>query len=177
MHIASIGIDLGKPVPGDRLQQRADLSALRFGCVRATHLPLNIPSHQLSECTCLWLRPVGQSLARCPIWSNHSATRNQSHKEAELSVVNPLVPAAQYLRASTERQQYSTEYQSKIISEYENAHGYQIVKEYSDEARSGLTLKHRPALRELLADVVKGQTAFRVILVFDVTESTRHGVR
>jgi len=80
-----------------------------------------------------------------------------------------FVPAAQYVRASTERQQYSNEYQSKIISEYASQHGFEIVRTFSDEARSGLDLKYRPALRQLLAEVIEGRAHFRVILVFDVS--------
>ena len=80
-----------------------------------------------------------------------------------------LVPAAQYVRASTERQQYSIEYQSKTISRYASEHGFEVVRTFSDEARSGLDLRYRPALRQLLAEVMGGQASFRIILVFDVS--------
>jgi DNA invertase Pin-like site-specific DNA recombinase len=80
-----------------------------------------------------------------------------------------LVPAAQYVRASTERQQYSIDYQSRIISQYASEHGFEVVRTFSDEARSGLDLRYRPALRQLLAEVMGGQASFRFILVFDVS--------
>jgi len=80
-----------------------------------------------------------------------------------------FVPAAQYVRASTERQQYSIEYQSRIISQYASEHGFEVVRTFSDEARSGLDLKYRPALRQVLAEVMRGQASFRFILVFDVS--------
>jgi DNA invertase Pin-like site-specific DNA recombinase len=79
------------------------------------------------------------------------------------------IPAVQYLRASTDRQQYSIEYQSKRIFQYAERKGFEIVQTFSDEARSGLDLKGRPALRQLLAEVVRGHTAYRAILVYDVS--------
>jgi len=79
------------------------------------------------------------------------------------------VPAAQYLRMSTEHQQYSTENQSRAISEYANAHGFTITCTYSDPAKSGLWLKNRPGLRQLLKDVTSGQTNYQAILVYDVS--------
>jgi DNA invertase Pin-like site-specific DNA recombinase len=39
-----------------------------------------------------------------------------------------LIPAAQYVRASTERQQYSIEYQSKVISRHAVEKGFEIVR-------------------------------------------------
>lgn len=83
------------------------------------------------------------------------------------------VPAAQYVRASTERQQYSIEYQSKVIAEYAQQHGFEVTRTFSDEARSGLDLKYRPALRQLLTEVMAGHATFQVILVFDVSRWSR----
>jgi DNA invertase Pin-like site-specific DNA recombinase len=84
-------------------------------------------------------------------------------------LTSAAIPVAQYVRASTERQQYSIDYQSKIISQYASAHGFEVVKTFSDEARSGLDLRYRPALRQLLAEVMGGLASFRLILVFDVS--------
>jgi hypothetical protein len=54
---------------------------------------------------------------------------------------NQLVPAAQYLRMSTEHQQYSLENQSAAIQKYAELHGFEVVRTYLDEARSGLVLR------------------------------------
>jgi DNA invertase Pin-like site-specific DNA recombinase len=78
------------------------------------------------------------------------------------------VPAAQYLRMSTEHQQYSLENQSTAIQKYAECHGFEVVCTYSDAAKSGLILKHRAGLRQLLQDVV-GTPAYRAILVYDVS--------
>jgi DNA invertase Pin-like site-specific DNA recombinase len=80
-----------------------------------------------------------------------------------------LVPVAQYLRMSTEHQQYSLENQSGAIQKYAELHGFEVVKTYSDAAKSGLVLKHRKGLQQLLQDVVSGGAAYRAILVYDVS--------
>lgn len=79
------------------------------------------------------------------------------------------VPAAQYLRMSTEHQRYSMENQAAAIAVYALARGYEIVRTYHDAARSGLTLKGRAGLQSLLADVVGGSASYRAILVLDVS--------
>lgn len=79
------------------------------------------------------------------------------------------IPAAQYLRMSTEHQQYSMENQSAAIRQYADAHGFEIVRNYEDAAKSGLMLRNRPGLRALLEDVISRQAGFRAILVMDVT--------
>jgi DNA invertase Pin-like site-specific DNA recombinase len=84
-------------------------------------------------------------------------------------MTNLLVPAAQYLRMSTEHQQYSLEIQSAAIQKYAESQGFEVVRTYSDAARSGLVLRHRPGLRELLRDVVAGTAAYRAVLVYDVS--------
>lgn len=79
------------------------------------------------------------------------------------------MPAAQYLRMSTDHQQYSLENQADLIAKYAVQHGYEIVKTYSDAARSGLQLKNRAGLKQLLKDVMEGQLDFRAVLVYDVS--------
>jgi DNA invertase Pin-like site-specific DNA recombinase len=83
-------------------------------------------------------------------------------------IANSLVPAAQYLRKSTEHQQYSLENQSAAIQKYAEAQGFEVVRTYSDPARRGLVLKHRPGLQQLQQDVV-GTPPYRAILVYDVS--------
>ena len=78
-------------------------------------------------------------------------------------------PAAQYLRMSTEHQQYSLENQSAAIRRYADEHDLVIVQNYADVAKSGLLLRNRPGLRAMLQDVVSRQANFNVILVLDVT--------
>lgn len=77
--------------------------------------------------------------------------------------------AAQYVRMSTEYQKYSTLNQMDALRAYADAHGMRIVRTYTDEARSGLRLKNRPALGQLLRDVHRRNPGFSVILVYDVS--------
>ena len=82
---------------------------------------------------------------------------------------NQRVPVAQYVRMSTEHQQYSLENQSLAIQKYADCHDFEIVQTYTDTARSGVILKHRAGLQRLLQDVVQGSCGFSAILVYDVS--------
>ena len=77
--------------------------------------------------------------------------------------------AAQYLRMSSEGQRYSTENQQNAIAEYAQQHGYQIVASYTDAGKSGLSLKGRDALGQLLSDALATPRTFDAILVLDVS--------
>lgn len=81
----------------------------------------------------------------------------------------PKVPAAEYVRMSTEHQQYSTDNQSDAIRRYAERRGYEIVRTYADEGKSGLNIQGRASLQRLLEDIEGGQADFKVILVYDVS--------
>ncbi len=83
----------------------------------------------------------------------------------------PAGPArvAQYVRMSTEHQQYSTENQMDTVRRYAEARRMEIVRTYSDEARSGLNIEGRGSLRELLNDVESGRADYSHVLVYDVS--------
>ena len=51
--------------------------------------------------------------------------------------------AAVYIRMSTEHQKYSPENQMAAIQAYADKNGYQIVRKYADEGKSGLNLGGR----------------------------------
>jgi DNA invertase Pin-like site-specific DNA recombinase len=82
---------------------------------------------------------------------------------------NNLIPAAQYVRMSTEHQRYSTENQCEVIGEYAKKHGMSIVRTYADEGKSGLRLEGRDALKQLIEDVENKKAGFDVILVYDIS--------
>ena len=77
--------------------------------------------------------------------------------------------AAEYVRMSTEHQQYSTQNQADKIREYAARRGIQIVRTYTDEGKSGLNIGGRSGLQKLIQDVESGQTDFKIILVYDVS--------
>lgn len=79
------------------------------------------------------------------------------------------VLAAAYVRMSTEHQQYSTSNQMDVIREYAKRRGMQIVREYSDEGKSGLNIQGRDSLARMIKDVQDGEATFSNILVYDVS--------
>ena len=81
----------------------------------------------------------------------------------------PTLPVAEYLRMSTEHQQYSLDNQHATIAAYAYKQGYDLVKTYTDGARSGVVLTRRNGLRQLLQDVMTGEARYRAILVYDVS--------
>lgn len=84
-------------------------------------------------------------------------------------MANQSVRACQYLRMSREHQRYSPANQAAAIAEYALARGYEIVRTYRDNGRSGLTLQGREGLKELLTDVISGRADFSAVLVLDVS--------
>lgn len=77
--------------------------------------------------------------------------------------------AAQYVRMSRELQRYSIKNQLAAIAAYAEANSLTLVRTYADEGRSGLRIKGRPGLIELIEDVQSGQADFDHILVYDVS--------
>jgi len=75
--------------------------------------------------------------------------------------VTPLVPAAQYLRMSTDVQQYSIPNQKSRIQEYAYQNGFEIVKTYEDPGKIGVTIKKTKGLSGLLKEVVSGDAKFK----------------
>jgi DNA invertase Pin-like site-specific DNA recombinase len=77
--------------------------------------------------------------------------------------------AAQYVRMSTDYQRYSIENQAAVIATYAKMHQLSIVRTYSDKGESGLKIKNRAGLIQLLDDVQSGRADFDRILVYDVS--------
>ena len=79
------------------------------------------------------------------------------------------IRAAQYVRMSTDLQVYSTANQEALIGQYAQRNGFEVVRTYADTGRSGLMLKGRSALQQLLSDVLGDDPGFSAILVYDVS--------
>src|ERR1035437_5963574 len=77
--------------------------------------------------------------------------------------------AAEYVRMSTEHQQYSTENQREVIRKYSESRRKAIVRTYTDAGKSGLRIDGRDALKQLIHDVESGEADFSDILVYDVS--------
>lgn len=80
-----------------------------------------------------------------------------------------LEPAAAYVRMSTNDQGLSPESQMAAIRTYAEKHRMGIVATYSDLGKSGVDLRRRPGLKCLIADALKPDRQFSVLLVFDVS--------
>lgn len=80
-----------------------------------------------------------------------------------------IVRAAAYVRMSTEHQQYSTSNQMDVIREYAKRRGFEIVKIYSDEGKSGLNIQGRDSLAQMIQNVQGEQANFTNILVYDIS--------
>lgn len=80
-----------------------------------------------------------------------------------------ITRAAQYVRMSTDYQRYSIENQAAVIAAYAQLHKLSIVRTYRDEGESGLKIKNRMGLTELIEDVRSGRADFGHVLVFDVS--------
>ncbi|MGY8685353.1 recombinase family protein [Bradyrhizobium sp. UFLA05-153] len=76
----------------------------------------------------------------------------------------PSNRAAQYVRMSTDQQKYSTENQSEVIASYAKSRNLSIVRTYSDEGLSGLSIDWRDGLKSLIADVESGRADYDWIL-------------
>ncbi len=85
----------------------------------------------------------------------------------------PKIRAAQYVRMSTEHQQFSTDNQVVAIARYADDNGYEIVRTYADEGKSGLNLGGRAGLQQVLKDVEEGRADYKALLVYDVSRLGR----
>lgn len=86
-----------------------------------------------------------------------------------LSGVSNGPRAAEYVRMSTEHQQYSTQNQVARIREYAAQRGLEVVRTYADEGKSGLRIAGRHALQQLIQDVESRTADFTIVLVYDVS--------
>ncbi|TXH65014.1 MAG: recombinase family protein, partial [Lysobacteraceae bacterium] len=94
---------------------------------------------------------------------------DRNHTIDKPPVQGTFLSAAEYVRMSTDHQQYSTQNQADKIREYAERHGIEIVRTYADEGRSGLNIDGRDALQRLIKDVQSGDINFQIILVYDVS--------
>src|SRR5438132_533428 len=74
--------------------------------------------------------------------------------------MNTRFRAAAYVRMSTDHQELSIQIQLEEIHTYAKARKFEVVRVFSDEGRSGVTAKGRPALQEMLQVVQSGEADF-----------------
>lgn len=96
---------------------------------------------------------------------NLNSPQRRSHQNAKQNGTR----AATYSRMSTDPQNYSIHHQRAKMESYASERGIEIVHQYADEGKSGLRIKGRAGLLQLIEDVQTGQATFGMILVHDVT--------
>jgi DNA invertase Pin-like site-specific DNA recombinase len=70
---------------------------------------------------------------------------------------------------STEHQQYSTANQLDRIRDYAARRGFTLIRTYADEGKSGLAIKGRESLQQMIDLVTRGEADFKAILAYDVS--------
>src|SRR5262245_44187510 len=83
-----------------------------------------------------------------------------------------LVPAVGYLRMSSMKQDTSIPAQRVEVERYAEAHGYQILRWYTDEGISGSESDRRDGFQRLMQDASTKQD-FQVILCWDQDRFSR----
>lgn len=81
----------------------------------------------------------------------------------------PPMRAAQYVRMSTEGQDFSVAAQMAVNAAYALERGMEIVRTYRDEGISGVGIEKREGLKTLLADVLAGEAGFEGVIVYDIS--------
>jgi len=95
---------------------------------------------------------------------------SEKHESRGLpSTATGPIPVARYLRMSTENQRYSISNQVKTIARYAREHGMSIVRSYEDLGKSGLDIRERDGLRQLLRDVEDPHVPYAAVLVHDIS--------
>lgn len=76
---------------------------------------------------------------------------------------------AYYRHSAQDRQEYSVPIQREQVRKFAREHGLEIVKEFADYGKSGLSSKDRDKFLEMLEHVAEGPEDFDYILVLDVS--------
>ncbi|ENI6621463.1 recombinase family protein [Escherichia coli] len=86
---------------------------------------------------------------------------------------NHRVRVAQYLRMSTDHQQYSLHNQSEYIKDYAEKNNMEIAYTYDDAGKSGVSIVGRHSLQQLLSDVEQKKIDIPAVLFYDVSRFGR----
>ncbi|MHA0879148.1 recombinase family protein [Enterobacter cloacae] len=86
---------------------------------------------------------------------------------------NHKVRVAQYLRMSTDHQQYSLHNQSEYIKDYAEKNNMEIAYTYDDAGKSGVSIIGRHSLQQLLNDVEQKKIDIQAVLFYDVSRFGR----
>lgn len=89
-------------------------------------------------------------------------------------IASGQTPAVSYLRRSTDRQEQSIGDQRKEILRWAQQNGYEVVREYVDDAISGTSAEERPGFQSMIADARRGD--FKAVIVWNSDRFSRGDV-
>jgi DNA invertase Pin-like site-specific DNA recombinase len=95
-------------------------------------------------------------------------------KENTMIATTQTIPAVAYLRRSTDRQEQSLGDQRLEISRHAEEHGYEVIREYVDDAISGTSADQRPGFQQMVSDAEAGQ--FKAVIVWNSDRFSRGDV-
>jgi DNA invertase Pin-like site-specific DNA recombinase len=90
--------------------------------------------------------------------------------------VRDMKPAATYLRCSTETQERSIEDQRGEAERHATENGFQIIREFADNAISGTSVNGRKAFVDMIETAQQRDCPFRYILAYDIKRFSRGDV-
>ncbi len=79
-----------------------------------------------------------------------------------------------YLRRSTDKQEQSLTDQRVEIVRFAEEHGYEIIRDYVDDAISGTSAETRPSFQRMIADAETGE--FKAVIVWNSDRFSRGDV-
>lgn len=82
----------------------------------------------------------------------------------------PKMRAVAYFRHSAQdRQENSVPIQREQVQKWATDHGVEIIREFADYGKSGLSTEHRDAFNDMIENWVKKRNDFQFLLVLDVS--------
>jgi len=85
----------------------------------------------------------------------------------------PLIPAVQYLRMSTDKQEYSIDHQKDHNGKFAIQHGFGVIHDYIEPGISGVTAEDRPQFLQMLDDLCSGRVRCKAVLIYDMSRFGR----
>jgi DNA invertase Pin-like site-specific DNA recombinase len=87
----------------------------------------------------------------------------------QTAIVPQTRAVAYYRHSAQDRQENSIPIQRDQVREWAEKNGVEIIHEFSDAGKSGLTSEGRPAFTEMMGEWVKRRSDFTYILCLDVS--------